>query len=359
MITAASILACLQPQQITVYSDHLNSIRLLFSDPSLLSLRNHPARSLYRWILNIWHSSPHKPILSHVRAHTSHNDIPSQLNRLADHLASTANKHPYFPSPSLPLPTFFMDKYILFSSHFGFVESSIPAFCDARLSALDAATLNTFHEPVPSPQCFDDIPPPPYPYSRAPSAYSLFVQLYLRSGQLDTSLSRAARLRDDPQPWCRFGCPVLEDPHHIFTSCPHFTSLRSARASELCSSLERILQTSSVPLVDRTSILDRADGLFHDSDAWPAKRSLYYLGLLPPFFPHTLDHPRMHSRLAHECHVTSIRLAAQIWASARCFLYSRLYPPTRTHLPVISLPSFLARLLPPTPSYSSFSVSFT
>ena len=88
-IAAASVLASHQSQQITIYSDHLNSVRLLSSHPSLVSLKNNPARSIYHWILDIWQSSPHKPILSHIRAHTSNSDIPSQLNRLADHLAST------------------------------------------------------------------------------------------------------------------------------------------------------------------------------------------------------------------------------------------------------------------------------
>src|SRR5882762_5841250 len=51
-LLAASILARLHPQQITIFSDHLNSICLLSSHPSLISLKNNPARSLYRWILN-------------------------------------------------------------------------------------------------------------------------------------------------------------------------------------------------------------------------------------------------------------------------------------------------------------------
>ena len=35
--------------------------------------------------------------------------IPSQLNRLADHLASTSNSL-FLSPPAVPLPTFFMDK---------------------------------------------------------------------------------------------------------------------------------------------------------------------------------------------------------------------------------------------------------
>jgi hypothetical protein len=227
------------------------------------------------------------------------------------------------------------------------------------LSSLDATSLNTFHEPAPSSLCFDSTPPPPYPYTRAASSYSMVVQLYLRSGQLDTSLSRAARLKDDPQPWCRFGCCCFEDPHHIFVRCPHFSPLRVLRASELCSSIDRILQTTSVPTADRLFILDRVSDLFLDSDTtWPAGRSLFYLGVLPIFFPRNLDNPRIHSRLAHECHTFSIRLAGQIWASARCALFAKFHSSSRTQSHIITLPSFLSRILPPSPSYSSFSVSF-
>ena len=357
VIAAASVLARLHSQPITIYTDHLNSIRILSSSPSSLPLKANPARSLYRWILDIWSTMPHKPILTHVRAHTTSLSLPSQLNRLADHLASTSNSLFLLP-PSLPLPTFFMDTFIPFSTTHGFIESSLFSFCDAQLSSLDAANLDTFHEPRPSLSCFDDISPPSYPYFKAPSSYSLTVQLYLRSGQLDTSLSRASRLKVDHQPWCRFGCPTFEDPHHIFISCPRFTSLRDVRASELISNVNRILESPLIPPAHRTSILDRIGNLFQDSDAWPAGRSLYYLGILPSFFPHTLHCHQIHTRLAHECHTVSIRLAAQIWAAARCESYSKSHPPTRSRSTVI-LPSLLAHILPPSPSYPSFSISFT
>jgi hypothetical protein len=62
--------------------------------------------------------------------------------------------------------------------------------------------------------------------------------------------------------------------------------------------------------------------------------------------------------LAHECHTFSIRLAGQIWASACCALFSKLHSSTRPRLPTLTLPSFLSRILPPAPTYSSFSVSF-
>jgi hypothetical protein len=186
----------------------------------------------------------------------------------------------------------------------------------------------------------------------------MVVQLYLRSGQLDTSISRASRLRDDQQPWCRFGCRFLEDPHHVFVNCPQFTSLRTDRASELRSNVARILTTSSISSIDRSFILERVHDLFQDSDAWPTGRSLFYLGILPVLFPRTFHHPQIRSRLAHECHITSIRLAAQIWASARRTFFSHLHPSPAAPLPNITLPSFFSRILSPSPTYSSFSISF-
>ena len=115
-IAAASVLARLHSQLITIHTDHLNSVRFLSSQTSPFSLKNNPARSLYRWILDIWSTMPHKPVLSHVRAHTTSHSLPSQLNRLADYLASTSNSL-ILPPPSLPLPTFLWIPSFLFLLH--------------------------------------------------------------------------------------------------------------------------------------------------------------------------------------------------------------------------------------------------
>ena len=252
-----------------------------------------------------------------------------------------------------------MDTFIPFSFTHGFTESILFSFCDVQLSDLDASNLDTFHEPRPSSSCFDIIPPPSYPYFKAPSSYSIAIQLYLRSGQLDTSLSLASRLHDDQQPWCQFGCPTFEDPHHIFLHCPRFSSLRDARTSELTLNVGRILESSSISSADRALVLKRVGNFFQDSDAWPAGRSLYYLGILPQFFPPTIHSLQIHTRLAHECHTVSIRLAGQIWAAARCKTFSALHYPIRTRSSLTLLPTHLARILPPSPSYPSFTVSFT
>ncbi|KJA14059.1 hypothetical protein HYPSUDRAFT_173712 [Hypholoma sublateritium FD-334 SS-4] len=359
-IAAASILARRHDDQITIYSDHLNSIRTLSHIPTSISLKNNPARSLYRWIQNIWQSLPSKPILSHVRAHTNSQTIPSQLNRLADHLATRSNSLS-LPPPSLPLPTFFMDTYAPFSISLGYIESNLFSFADSRLSSIDAADLDTFHEPFPSLSCFDKVPAPAYPYTKAISSYSAVIQLYLRSGQLDTALSRSARLKDDQQPWCRLGCLAFEDPHHIFVECPQFNSLRLSRASELSSNITRILEASTTAPADRKFVHDRVQDLFLDSNMWPAGRSLFYLGVLPPLFPPMFEDLPLHTRIAHECHTASIRLAGQIWGAVRRRHFDHLSqnPRMTSTRTTLTLPSLLSHILPPNPSYPSFSVSFT
>jgi len=229
-------------------------------------------------------------------------------------------------------------------------------------SAIDAANLDTFHEPIPSLNCFDDVPPPAYPHTKALSSYSAVIQLYLRSGQLDTTLSCSARLNDDRQPWCRFGCPTFEDPHHIFTNCSQFTSLRTLRASELYSNVNWILDASATPPPDRQFVQDRVKYLFLDLDIWPARRSLFYLGILPPLFPPAFHKLPIHIRVVQDCHTASIRLAAQIWGAARRS-YSKIHFGHNCNIShirtTLTLPSIFFRVLPPSPSYPSFSIAFT
>lgn len=77
------------------------------------------ARFVYRWMRGIWHSSKFKPAPPHIRVRTNSQTILSQLNHLADHLTTRSNLLS-LPTPSLPLPTFFMDDFILYSSAHGY-----------------------------------------------------------------------------------------------------------------------------------------------------------------------------------------------------------------------------------------------
>lgn len=123
-------------------------------------------------MVNIW-STGQKPALSHVRAHNT--DIASILNRIVDHCATSSQRLP-LPPPSVPIPTFFMDAFMLFSSSSGFIESSISSFVDTSLAKTLSQSLDTCHEPIPPLSLFDTNSPPSYPYTKAPSSYSAVVQ---------------------------------------------------------------------------------------------------------------------------------------------------------------------------------------
>jgi hypothetical protein len=129
-----------------------------------------------------------KPQLTYVRAHTNASDIPCQLNHIADSLATASQTFPLFP-PSAPISNFFMDLFMLFSPSHGFVESSISSFVDFSLARSASLSLDTCHQPLPPLPLFDNTPPPPYPYTKAASSHSAMVQLYARSGQLDSRYS--------------------------------------------------------------------------------------------------------------------------------------------------------------------------
>jgi hypothetical protein len=155
-IIAASILSHAVPHP-HILSDHLNSINLLLSSPSPQSLKNNPAHALYCWLLDIW-STERKPNISHIHVHTNNSDIALNLNWLVDHLASDSQHLP-IPPPCVPVPTFFMDNFMLFSFSLEFIESSIPSFVDFLLAKTTVALLDTCHEPLPPLPLFDQTKP--------------------------------------------------------------------------------------------------------------------------------------------------------------------------------------------------------
>jgi len=254
-----------------------------------------------------------------------------------------------------------MDNFALYSPSHGFVDSNTCQFIDSLLSQHTSFSLDTYHAPIiPSP-LFDRTPPPTYSYLQALSSFSAVVQLYLRSGQLDTSLSLSRCLSNGSQPWCRFGCHAIEDSHHIFIQCPCFDAFRNNAISSILSSSTMLLDASTLDPARRQTILERARGLFYDSDMWPAQRSLYYIGVLPAF--PTVESPIagpstnniLLTRLANDWHTVSIRLAARIWSESRKHAQERNSTPGGPRK-VVSLPSHLESTLPS--SYPSLNISF-
>jgi len=72
------------------------------------------------------------------------------------------------------------------------------------------------------------------------------------------------------------------------------------------------------------------------------------------------DIPRPTDSYPNMCHTTSIRLAGQIWGTVRR-TYFKTHSDTKisSNRTTITLPSMLSRILPPSPSYPSFSVTLS
>jgi hypothetical protein len=291
-----------RPPQLHLYTDHLPSITTLATRLSNFQLKTHPARSLYRWIASIWlcitksrylspSSScrtlslqipdfPHPLSLIHSPAHTNSTSLPATLNRTADTLASSSN-HPLYP-PALPLPTFAMDDYMPFTMNLGFIQSDLLSFISSTYHSLFSTSLNTLHAPT-SLFLYNTTPPPAYPYLKALSAFSATLQLYLRSGQLDCALTLANHhFPVNAQPWCRFGCPALEDARHIFVVCPYFAPIRHNHQADISLQTANLLLDAAFSPTLKNRVQAIADSLFADSPLWPASRTYYFLGLTPP-----------------------------------------------------------------------------
>ncbi|KAG6828080.1 hypothetical protein H0H92_009308 [Tricholoma furcatifolium] len=263
----------------------------------------------------------------HIKAHTSTNSVPANLNRLADTLASSAH-YIHLPPISAPLPTFSMDPFTPYTDHDGWIETPIQSFVTNHLFR---AHISHLVSPLSSlllqPYLYDTRPPPDYPYSRAPSSFSAVVQLYLRAHQLDTAERLANRLPDRFDPCCRFGCRSIETEHHIFVSCPFFNHLREDTTKQLVSQTITILDIFCIPEHLRLPILSFTNHAVCDSNVWPAGLSFYYYGVHPKIDNITSNMSesslssqqieRLRSRLANTWHGIFIRLAGRIWGSVR------------------------------------------
>nr|VWP00788.1 N/A [Ganoderma boninense] len=334
-----------------LYTDHLNSVRFLetYSAPSASTPTSpplNPALPLYQWLLDIFRRTPNPPIPTYTQAHTSDNTPSALANRLVDHLASSSHA-PHPPCLSLPLPTFSFPTFVLHVPSQGYIfPSSIPSVLRDLATHVHVSDTSARPNAVLFRSLYDNHPAPPHPYTRASSAYSALVQLYVRSSQLDDAFTRYRRFGDVP-PACHFGCDILETPHHLFVECPHFAAVRDEAKDAVVRDTSVLLQAAKTPLPSEV-LLHIACSLFSDdAHVWPQTLSHYFLGTVPPLPAVAvtqgaeLSTRRLLSRIAALWHSASIRLVARIWGS-----YKRTLSPFPSHLPSpLSVPPHLAHLL--------------
>ena len=282
-LVSALVLADSSPQ---IYTDHLNSTTLIDDSCSVINqenrLRMMNGRSYYRWILDL--TLRKSASISYTKAHTSDTSLQASLNREADHFASLSQKI-ITTIPIAPIPTFFMNPYTFHHESNGWIESNTHYFIDHFMAKTTADNLSLLHKHQLTTWLYDPNPPPSWIYTKASSAYTALVQLYACSGQLATAdgLCQKKVLTSRA---CRFGCPVTEDPHHIFASCPRYSELQSKELATLTSNFQTRLDDVSLISSDQSPLLLLAKSLFSDSKTiWPLYSTTFYLGHIPKIRP--------------------------------------------------------------------------
>ena len=183
------VLSVNNSQDNKLFTDHLNSVRFIDDSKTSINqesrLRNMNGRSYYRWIMDLAHRIRMEVI--HTKAHTNQVDLSSLLNNEADHYASKSQKFVNSLHPA-PVPTFFMDKFMFYRSHDGWIESNIRAFVDHFVTQASSHELLKKHRYRMAKWLYDPHPPLTYLYIKATAVYSVAVQWYAQSGQLPTAL---------------------------------------------------------------------------------------------------------------------------------------------------------------------------
>ncbi|KAF8995602.1 hypothetical protein BDZ89DRAFT_1029558 [Hymenopellis radicata] len=341
-------------QSHSILTDYLSSTRIIHSALSTVQSphvwSSLPGCSLYRWILYLLRYRPPNvllPTITHTPAHTASQSTPARANAHVDGLASSS-QHLALRPPAAPLPTFFMDAFMLYSEHDKYIESNISKYLEAALtscvfSAPDFRPATTLLLPL-----YDEHPPPAHSYVRASSAYSPMVQLYARSSQLDTQYTRFLRF-GDVSPLCPFGCGVLDTTHHIFVECPQFHHMRLDASTSAAHQASVMLNNADAPLATVLQYSTLARALFRDGPRWPVGRSRFYWGILPKLprvstITPTSARDRLVHRIANIWHTEAIRLAGRIWGDYK----RRTRPVTdqqfRPKEKPITIPPFLSHL---------------
>ncbi|KAJ7770801.1 hypothetical protein DFH07DRAFT_735350, partial [Mycena maculata] len=184
-----------------------------------------------------------------------------------------------------PLPTFFMDDFMFYTDHDGWIELNVCQLVDTVMIQNTVDTLAIANPQGMLTSIYNHRPPPDFPYIHAYSTYSTTIQLYARSGQLATvhTLYLWKKLDSDQ---CPFRCDMVEDMHHVLVECTWYMDWREKAAKELVMETEAKLNEKSIGEAAQKHLLTTAKSLFtRNVNSWPLKHSFYYLGHIPPLEP--------------------------------------------------------------------------
>jgi len=285
-------------------------------------------RPYYQWILNL--VARKSATITYTKAHTNDTSLPSTLSWQADHYTSTAQK--FIASiPIAPIPSFFMELYTFHCEPDGWIESNICYFVNhfSTITTADRLSLMPRHQM--STWLHDPNPPPPWIYTKAPSAYTTLIQLYTRSGQLVTAHGMCQK-KALTSPICCFRCPDTENPHHLFIVCPRYSEMQLRALESLTMSIKMRLDEDEVNSSDQQCVLDTVKYIFSDSEnTWPLHSSMYYLSQLPKLkpllsplsSPDTINHARLICNLTADMHLASTWLASRIYGDLQTKMMKR------------------------------------
>jgi hypothetical protein len=320
-LVSALVLSKESPQ---IFTDHMNSTQLIDDNRTAVNqdhrLRSMNGRSYYRWILDL--AVRKTAIISYTKAHTTDLSLPASLNREADYLASSSQKNPSI-IPIAPAPTFFMEPYTFHRECDGWIESNIRYFVDHFLAKATADSLALLPKHRMTTWLYDPNPPPPWIYTKASSAYTALIQLYARYGQLPTAEGMFLK-NPSLSPLCRFGCPLIETPHHVFAVCERFSDLRCNELDSLILSIKKRLDAAAISIPDQTPFVELAKSIFSDSETfWPLDSTTFYLGQIPkigpllplPSLTSSVTRSRLVHNIASDLHLSSVRLTSRIFGN--------------------------------------------
>lgn len=134
-IISALMVASANANNLTIFTDHLNSTQLLDDAQSKLGsvwkLQNMNSQPYYQWAISLATTETNKVI--YTPGHSDKKTSASILNNEADHWAAGSKEHTHLlPTPE---PTFSMDQYTFFSDKDRWIELNIQEYVidlDAR-----------------------------------------------------------------------------------------------------------------------------------------------------------------------------------------------------------------------------------
>lgn len=219
-----------------ILTDHMGTVRTsqaLQHGPSRDTHKYQPAHELHNWLREVARAT--LATTSHVKAHTSRDDIRSTMNQLADEAAALG--HSPHLATYLPPLTGWMRDFVPYKGGSGYVPDNwggilehilIDQLFRAQPAKLQGRLLSNVVQPVPA--------TPDYFYRRSPTSLTTKFQYIIRTGSFPTGLldwkldkTRAHRCRQ-----CDF---AVDDLHHIFVECTAWDRFRQeaiGKAERLC-----------------------------------------------------------------------------------------------------------------------------